>query len=426
MRPLSSQQPNGHPKATLSHKTEDNESSSSSSDERTADPFNPDSSVSDNEYDERNDEPPRSFSSPTDHPQSTSGSAPHPAPSENGSTLATPAKRMSTYVSTTEIGENEISQVNTPSPVQAVGYKSPENDGNTSSSSRTEREKKPPPPPRNHHGKRINAPESTSRPESIRSTSRFSFHASSPESVISVQPSGGTSNANTASQPTSTDYFLMPSENQQALGSTDSLQRSQSQSKRPPTPPLSRRQSQMRRSKSTQSKSSNSRLTLSSLDSESNDSSQPPSPGPPPRSVASKSQDRKRASMPPPASATTSSLTMTASATILPATEAPTESLSPPASSRPLPSQPGRRVSSYGSPSTGSSLGAPPPPPPPRRGARESQIRNSDGGTETPVHRVDSPLPQPSNASDILADLSRLQKEVDDLRGHYESRKVSQ
>ena len=36
------------------------------------------------------------------------------------------------------------------------------------------------------------------------------------------------------------------------------------------------------------------------------------------------------------------------------------------------------------------------------------------------------PLPQPSNAQDILADLSRLQKEVDDLRGHYESRKVSQ
>lgn len=35
-------------------------------------------------------------------------------------------------------------------------------------------------------------------------------------------------------------------------------------------------------------------------------------------------------------------------------------------------------------------------------------------------------LPQPSNAQDILADLSRLQKEVDDLRGHYESRKVSQ
>lgn len=35
------------------------------------------------------------------------------------------------------------------------------------------------------------------------------------------------------------------------------------------------------------------------------------------------------------------------------------------------------------------------------------------------------PPPQPSNAHDILADLWRLQKEVDDLRGHYEERKVS-
>lgn len=29
----------------------------------------------------------------------------------------------------------------------------------------------------------------------------------------------------------------------------------------------------------------------------------------------------------------------------------------------------------------------------------------------------------PSNALDILADLTKLQKEVDDLRGHYENRK---
>lgn len=36
------------------------------------------------------------------------------------------------------------------------------------------------------------------------------------------------------------------------------------------------------------------------------------------------------------------------------------------------------------------------------------------------------PVPLPSNANDILADLSRLQKEVDDLRGSYENRKDSQ
>jgi hypothetical protein len=32
----------------------------------------------------------------------------------------------------------------------------------------------------------------------------------------------------------------------------------------------------------------------------------------------------------------------------------------------------------------------------------------------------------PSSAADVLADLSRLQKEVDDLRGQYEGRKQSQ
>jgi hypothetical protein len=233
-------------------------------------------------------------------------------------------------------------------------------------------------------------------------------------------------NANAGSPPPAPDYFLTPSDNQQASGSTDSLQRSHSQSKRPPTPPLSRRHSQMRRSKSTQSKSSNSRLTMSSIDSESNDSSRPPSPGPSTLSVASSmSQDRKRLSMPPPASAETRAAV---GAAALPASGTPADSFSPPPSapsSRPTPLQPGRRTSSYGSPTTGSFSGAPPPPPPPRR-ARDSILRASDGGAEPPATQAETPLPQPSNATDILADLSRLQKEVDDLRGHYESRKVSQ
>lgn len=60
-----------------------------------------------------------------------------------------------------------------------------------------------------------------------------------------------------------------------------------------------------------------------------------------------------------------------------------------------------------------------PPPPPPRRG-RDSNTRSSE-----PAAAEETPLPQPSNAQDILANLSQLQKEVDDLRGHYESRKVS-
>lgn len=433
IQPLSSQLPNGHPrKPALSLEIEDQDSSSSSSDEQTADPFNPDSSVSDNEDDEHHNERLRSFASPTDHSRDTVGSAPHPAPSEDGSTATSPVKSLSAQVSTTEVEGTNISQSTTPVVAPSAGYKSPESEGNTNSSSRADRDKKPPPPPRSHHGKRINASgsRSTSRPESSRSTNRLSFHASSPESVTSVQPPGASNDNAAASSPSPTpppaprptsDYFLTASDSQQTTGSTDSLQRSHSQSRRPPTPPLSRRHSQMRRSKSTQSKSSNSRLTMSSLDSESNDSSQPPSPGPSTRSVASSmSQDRKRVSMPPPASGEIRAATAV-SAAALPATGAPADSLSPPPSSRPTPSQPNRRASSYGSPGTG----GPPPPPPPRR-ARDSNTRNSDGGADAQANRTEAPLPQPSNANDILADLSRLQKEVDDLRGHYEGRKVNQ
>ncbi|KAL4767216.1 hypothetical protein BDW60DRAFT_212141 [Aspergillus nidulans var. acristatus] len=67
-----------------------------------------------------------------------------------------------------------------------------------------------------------------------------------------------------------------------------------------------------------------------------------------------------------------------------------------------------------------------PPPPPPRR--TRVTNHNSDNNQRSSVaseHRADQPenfVPHPSNAKDILADLSRLQKEVDDLRGHYENR----
>lgn len=432
IQPPASQLPNGYPrKSALSLEIEDHESSSSS-DNQTADPFNPDSAVSDNEDDDRNDERSRrSFASPTDHhPRDPVGSAPLPAPSEDGSTSVPPLKNPSKQLSTTEVGESNTAQGSSPSLVQPGGYKSPENDGNTSSSSRADKERKPPPPPRSHHGKRINSSNSTSRPESSRSANRLSFRASSPESVTSIQPQS-TPNANAGSPPSASDYFQMPSDTQQTSGSTDSLQHSHSQSKRPPTPPLSRRHSQMRRSKSTQSKSSNSRLTMSSIDSESNDSSQPPSPGPSTLSVASSmSQDRKRVSIPP-AATPGETRAAAAGAAALPASGTPADSFSPPPppppppSSRPTPLQPGRRTSSYGSPATGSSSGAPPPPPPPRR-ARDSMLRASDGGAEPQANRAEAPLPQPSHATDILADLSRLQKEVDDLRGHYESRKVSQ
>jgi hypothetical protein len=81
------------------------------------------------------------------------------------------------------------------------------------------------------------------------------------------------------------------------------------------------------------------------------------------------------------------------------------------------------------SPALGASS-MPPPPPPPRRLRASSKsstssahpmLTQSDIGDE----KDEELLSNPSSAQNILANLSRLQKEVDDLRGQYESRKVS-
>lgn len=453
------QVPNGYPKKpslSLELETDD----STSSDEATANPFNPDPAVSDTDNEPGHDGNPQrrsSTSSLHDRPREFLGS-PHPAPSTDGST-ATPSMNLPhlpathTLRSGSETGSGSgasTPQEIVPPPVTRSGgqtqtSRSPPEPGiKTSPSSRSNKEKKPPPPPRSHHGKRIstttdatahaNAASSSSHASPPRSSNRLSYHAPSPESQISTRRSG-TPNASLASG-VGLDYFSysVSSEDQQRARapksnhSSDAVQRStsqHSQHKRPPTPPLSRRHSQMRRSKSTQSKSSGSRLTMSSLDSESTDSSQPPSPGPSTRSAASSISDRKRLSMPPPASRPRESDVEPRA----PGQSLPPDSLSPPtASTRSNPPPPGRRASSHGSILTGSSpsSAAPPPPPPPRR-ARDSSSRSSEGRPVSQVIAVEAaPLPQPSNAQDILADLSRLQKEVDDLRGHYESRKVSQ
>jgi hypothetical protein len=44
---------------------------------------------------------------------------------------------------------------------------------------------------------------------------------------------------------------------------------------------------------------------------------------------------------------------------------------------------------------------------------------------QTAIDGIESSQREQSNASDILADLSRLQKEVDDLRGQYAGRNPS-
>ncbi|KAJ5780935.1 hypothetical protein N7457_006095 [Penicillium paradoxum] len=373
--------PSGYPgKSSISLERALNDSSSS---DEEANPFNPDLSATDSEDQITKSE--SSASRENDRPRPSFGSAPHRAPSTDGSSISTD-HNLRSATGGLESPEHITRATSQPSSEFDV----------TISLGRA-KDKKPPPPPKSHHGRRIGSTATAEPPQAARSRSnnRLSIH-SSPGNVTP-----GALHPSSVSLPAAADYFLAPTEDQRATGSTDSLQRSQSQHKRPPTPPLSRRHSQMRRSKSTQSKPS-SRLSMS-YDSESNDSSRPPSPGP-----SSRTLERKRISMPPPASGDFHGMSPLGDVSL---------NLSPTTDSRPSSLKAGRRVSSYGSVPASS---GPPPPPPPRR-TRDSIARSSDlmGSKEN-----QTPSPQPSNALDILADLTRLQKEVDDLRGHYENRKI--
>ncbi|KAJ5372186.1 hypothetical protein N7517_004192 [Penicillium concentricum] len=365
--------PNRYGKSSISLEREIDDSSSS--DEET-NPFNP---VSTSDTEDEINGTKSSASGEDDRPENF-GSAPHPAPSTDGSPIS-PDHNMRSATGVDSSHARPTVQL------------SPEL--NASPPGRA-KDKKPPPPPKSHHGRRIGstAAESSQTARS-RSTNRLSIHGSGNVTPGALHPS---------SVSLSSDYFSVPVG---VTGSTDSLQRSQSQHKRPPTPPLSRRHSQMRRSKSTQSKTS-SRLTMS-YDSESNDSSLPPSPGP-----SSRALENKRISMPPPSSRDFQGTAPLGEFSL---------NLSPHTNSRPSSLKAGRRASSYGSVPAGSP--GPPPPPPPRRTrdpiARSDAMGLKDNQTPAPAP---APGPQPSNALDILADLTRLQKEVDDLRGHYENRKV--
>lgn len=381
----------GDGKSSIPLELEVNDSSSSSDDDN---PFNPDLSAS--ESDEHNRQ--TRWSAPDDRPPSF-GSAPHQAPSPDGSSTSSssPDRNMRS------IGGTAPDTYPSPdSSHHAIHVRQPVQPGSrleASTSPPSRRDKKPPPPPKSHHGRRISSttaePPETGRSQS---TNRLSIHGS-PHSLM---PGG--LHPSTVSLPSTADYSGSV-DNHRATEPTGSLTRSHSQNKRPPTPPLSRRQSQMRRSKSTQSK--HHRLTMSSYerDSGSNDGSRPPSPGlstPSTRSLA-----RNRLSMPPPSSGDFQPIT--------PLADVPSN-LSPPPTSRPSSLKAGRRASSYGTPGTAAGSTGPPPPPPPRR-TRDSMIRSSDS---VPPKVENQP---PSNALDILADLTKLQKEVDDLRGSYENRK---
>ncbi|RHZ57610.1 uncharacterized protein CDV56_102686 [Aspergillus thermomutatus] len=423
----SSATPHGHSETPPESWTSDADNSQTSDDPSLPDPFQKSSHMSDNDVDEGEDLNDGAWKPSYSHRSTPAGDrrhsafsiAPHSTPFPPGPVISTPTtalapsggpnartdsnNRLGALENQRNLQENTMNAT----PSAPVPISAPRGVPHTGSGTATiprqhtvapssefemgpkplavrsaNRDKKPPPPPKSHHGKLINpSPHATSsQSQSIpaRPTKRFSYHGTSSETSLSLTPDTPPSGP---SQPR-IDYFTPLDDNPSPQSET--LRRSQSQHKRPPTPPLSRRHSQMRRSKSTMSRTNLSRLSMAAGKIEVN-ASPPPSPGP-------RTQEPRIAPPMP-------------------------DEAGPSSGQCELPSS--RRASQ---------VNPLPPPPPPRRNRVSSSHSNSR--SQPTLHEQEKRaededfIPRPSNANDILADLSRLQKEVDDLRGHYESRKL--
>jgi hypothetical protein len=283
-----------------------------------------------------------------------------------------------------------------------------------------------PPPPRSHHGKPIKPGDSAPLKTNENDTSNFMSvpfqtpPANHRESLSSISDRR-TSSPSLSETDTADD--------------TSSLHRTPSQSKRPPTPPIARRRSQM--------------IKPSTLE-RPNRLSMPPKalgsqlPGPlspgfgvktPPR-PPSRRHDKTATGVQADSTSQPKSSPLQGESTppVNPSTDeqASTASLSPPSR------QPSFKLNSAGSTTTTESGSLMPPPPPPPRRLRASSKGSTSSAQATAVvaaltaekagvddNETNEP-PSSSNMQDILADLSRLQQEVDDLRVHYEGRRVSQ
>ena len=296
------------------------------------------------------------------------------------------------------------------------------------------REKKlPPPPPKSHHGKRITdvVVEEESSPLEEQSSSRTieipsSSNMSTPETPFYTPSTTTSSSLGKASQ-LATDYFSAGSENQSSQP-VEPLRRTQSQLKRPPTPPLSRRHSransQSKRTLSNARRSPSVRASMppGTLDFDRNmniSSSRRPAswllnaPQQQQEIGESAADSRQEVDESGP-------VNVNVNVNSLPSDET---------SVRPREISSGgpiKRSASTLSTKRNSMLSSsilPPPPPPPRRskGSGNDMTPQREENTPNANKENDSLKLQSSNANDILADLSRLQKEVDDLRGHYET-----
>ena len=438
------QKPNGLAEANR-HTAEESEDSTSSDDQSVTDPFNHDSYLGDHDV-ENEDLGQERRSSPYGASQAAPPRAPAKTTKEDRESYTAdpgnpggwkmPADTMTEAKSdvlvqslvtphagshTASSSSTDVSQQSTQGAAgrPTVERTTRDMDREPQVLSRTtgNKEKRPPPPPRSHHGKLINPnPAATSslyRQISPNFTNHPSSHGSSTGSTVSHQ-SDTLPDASKSPQP-SADSSTALTENRHPP-STE-LRRSQSQYKRPPTPPLSRRQSQMRRSKSTHSKTNPTQLSVASGKREAN-----PSPAIDRESITS--SHRSSGSSTPQLDETTSRPNTTYD-NLMRETGPSTEKSNPAPLSRVDSMRSTKRV-----PYTNSQTPSAAPPPPPPRRTRVSSNNSGDSKrlSTLPPEKSDKSgedfIPQPSNASDILANLSRLQKEVDDLRGHYEDSKI--
>ncbi|KAL2365414.1 hypothetical protein RJZ56_001658 [Blastomyces dermatitidis] len=292
-------------------------------------------------------------------------------------------------------------------------------------------ERPKPPPPKTRRGKLINPSTGQTSPlVGLASLTSPNHRSASPASLSSrsftEQESG---DVNKPSLLVSSEQTSHDSENISPLP----------HQKRPPTPPLARRRSQMKPSNPRLSRNNSARHSMpptntirnSATASSIHTSSPLKSPPPPP----SRRKDRESSAFP---SSDTPPL--------LPHERQQTSSHQRSDSREDASDKSSLRSVETASPISNkwASHGPPRPPPPRRGGGSRASLDESRpvflGATDSSAARIDMKnaedtksgapgippqSPSQSHAVDILADLSRLQKEVDDLRGRYEGRKAS-
>ena len=265
-------------------------------------------------------------------------------------------------------------------------------------------EKRKPPPPKTRHGRLI------------RSVDEGALSASPAQSSI---PSISTSpSIHPERQPkplprTPSEVPMTPTTT--SAVSSDSTQVSTNQSsqfRRPPTPPLARRHSQMKQDKYGISRSNSARLPINSNTLNTSNlgrrTSMPKTPPPPP-------SPRREGALSSPTSIPPTSTYRSSSLNTPPR---------PPESPNDSPDNLSIHRSASGSikgfSRQSSTSNVPPRPPPPRRsGGGSNRASLDDTRPVIPTQTEPEPVHPPSHANDILADLSKLQQEVDSLRGQY-------